>query len=80
MMTVQGSPVVRYLTAAAAIVVFGLRYASDLLAPISLPRPSLSSLPLCCGGSKREGIAWLALLVMVLALGGVTNMMLSMQL
>jgi AI-2 transport protein TqsA len=34
MMTVRGSPVIRYLTAAAAIVVFGLRYASDLLAPI----------------------------------------------
>ncbi len=36
MMTVQGSPVVRSLVAAAAmvIVVFGLKYASDFVAPI----------------------------------------------
>src|SRR5690348_9905962 len=35
-MTVRGSPTVRYLTVAAAIiiVVFGLKYSSDFLAPI----------------------------------------------
>ncbi len=36
MMAVLGSPVVRYLTAAAVmvIVVFSLKYSSDLLAPV----------------------------------------------
>jgi predicted PurR-regulated permease PerM len=37
-MTVRGSPIVRYLVAAASIVivVFGVKYASDVLAPIFL--------------------------------------------
>src|SRR6266568_7271606 len=73
MMTVQGSPVVRYLTAAAAIVivVFALKYASDFLAPIVLAATLAILFTPTLWWLEKNGLpAWLALLVMVLALGG----------
>jgi len=72
-MTVRGSPVVRYLTAAAAsvIVVFGLKYASDVLAPIFLAATLAILFTPALWWLEKKGLpAWLALLVMVLALGG----------
>src|SRR6266702_418520 len=73
MMTVQGSPVVRYLTAAAAIVivVFGLKYASDFVAPIFFaPTLALLFTPMLRWLEKKGLHTGLALLVMVLGLGG----------
>ncbi len=73
MMTVQGSPIVRYLTAAAAIiiVVFGLKYSSDFLAPILFATTLAILFTPALWWLEKKGLpAWLALLVMVLALGG----------
>jgi len=73
MMTVQGSPVVRYLTAAAAIVivVFALKYSSDFLAPILLAATLAILFTPALWWLEKKGLpAGLALLVMVLALGG----------
>src|SRR6266566_2677332 len=72
-MTVRGSPVVRYLTAAAAIVivVFGLKYSSDVLAPIFLAATLAILFTAALWWLEKKGLPpWLALLVMVLALGG----------
>jgi predicted PurR-regulated permease PerM len=72
-MTVRGSPVVRYLTAAAAIVivVFGLKYSSDVLAPIFLAATLAILFTPALWWLEKKGLpGWLALLVMVLALGG----------
>lgn len=72
-MTVQGSPIVRYLVAAAAIVivVFGLKYASDFLAPIFLAATlAILFTPLLRWLEKKGLHTGLALLVMVLGLGG----------
>jgi AI-2 transport protein TqsA len=78
MMTVQGSPVVRYLTAAAAIViaVFGLKYASDFVAPIFFARTlAILFSPMLRWLEKKGLHAGLALLVMVLGLGGLIILM-----
>jgi AI-2 transport protein TqsA len=73
MMTVQGSPIVRYLTAAAAIVivVFGLKYASDVLVPIFLAATLAILFTPALRWLEKKGLhTGLALLVMVLGLGG----------
>jgi AI-2 transport protein TqsA len=73
MMTVQGSPVVRYLTAAAAIVivVFGFKYASDFVAPILLAATLAMLFTPALRWLEKKGLhTGLALLVMVLGLGG----------
>jgi AI-2 transport protein TqsA len=73
MMTARGSPIVRYVLSAAAIVivVFGLKYSSDVLAPI-LFAATLAILftPMLRWLEKRGLPSGLALLVMVLGLGG----------
>jgi len=78
MMTVQGSPVVRYLTAAAAIViaVFGLKYASDFVAPIFFATTLAILFSPTLRWLEKKGLhAGLALLVMVLGLGGLIVLM-----
>jgi AI-2 transport protein TqsA len=73
MMTVQGSPIVRYVTAAAAIVivVFGLKYASDFVAPIFFATTlAILFTPLLRWLENKGLHAGLALIVMVLGLGG----------
>ena len=73
MMTVQGSPVVRYVTAAAAIVivVIGLKYASDFVAPIFFATTlAILFSPMLRWLEKKGLHAGLALLIMVLGLGG----------
>jgi AI-2 transport protein TqsA len=73
MMTVQRSPIVRYLTAAAAIVivVFALKYSSDFLSPILFAATLAILFTPALWWLEKKGLpAWLALLVMVLALGG----------
>src|SRR6516225_11460713 len=72
-MMVRGSPAVRYLLAAAAIVivVFGLKYSSDVLAPIFLATTLAILFTPALWWLEKKGLPpWLALLVMVLALGG----------
>jgi len=72
-MTVRGSPIVRYLLAAAAvvIVVFGLKFSSDVLAPIFFAATlAILFSPLLRWLEKKGVPAWLALLLMVLGLGG----------
>src|SRR5215469_2056862 len=71
-MTVRESPIVRYLLAAAAvvIVVFGLKYSSDVLAPIFFAATlAILFSPLLRWLEKKGLPAWLALLVMILGLG-----------
>jgi AI-2 transport protein TqsA len=71
-MTVRGSPIVRYLAAAAAIVivVFGVKYASDVLAPIFLAATlAILFTPMLRWLEKKGLPTGLALLVMVLGLG-----------
>src|SRR5215472_10220822 len=71
-MTVRGSPIVRYLLAAAAvvIVVFGLKFSSDVLAPIFFAATlAILFSPLLRWLEKKGLPAWLALLLMVLGLG-----------
>ncbi|SRR6266568_372385 len=73
MMTVQGSPVVRYVTATAAIaiVVFSLKYASDFVAPIFFATTlAILFTPMLRWLEKKGLHPGLALLVMVLGLGG----------
>src|SRR5260221_5212964 len=73
MMTARGSPIVRYVLAAAAIVivVFGLKYSSDVLAPIFFAATlAILFTPMLRWLEKRGLPSGLALLVMVLALGG----------
>src|SRR6266581_1133613 len=78
MMTVQGSPVVRYLTAAAAIVIviFALKYASDFVAPIFLATTLAILFTPALRWLEKKGLrTGLALLVMVLGLGGLLVLM-----
>jgi AI-2 transport protein TqsA len=73
MMTEQGSPIVRYVTAAAAIVivVFGLKYASDFVAPMFFTATlAILFTPMLRWLEKKGLHTGLALLVMVLGLGG----------
>ncbi len=72
-MMVRGSPVIRPLLAAAAIVivVFGLKYSSDVLAPIFLAATLAILFTPALWWLEKKGLPpWLALLVMVLAVGG----------
>jgi predicted PurR-regulated permease PerM len=72
-MMVRGSPVIRPLLAAASIVivVFGLKYSSDVLAPIFLAATLAILFTPALWWLEKKGLApWLALVVMVLALGG----------
>ena len=72
-MTVRGSPVVPPLLTAAAIVivVFGLKYSSDVLAPIFLAATLAILFTPALWWLEKKGLPpWLALVVMVLALGG----------
>jgi AI-2 transport protein TqsA len=72
-MTVRGSPIFRNLLVAAAVVilVFGLKYSSDVLAPIFLAATLAILFTPALWWLEKKGLpAWLALLVMVLALGG----------
>ncbi len=72
-MTVRGSPIFRNLLVAAAVVilVFGLKYSSDVLAPIFLAATLAILFTPALWWLEKKGLpAWLALVVMVLALGG----------
>ena len=72
-MTVRGSPVVPPILTAAAIVivVFGLKYSSDVMAPIFLAATLAILFTPALWWLEKKGLpAWLALVVMVLALGG----------
>src|SRR6266702_2677062 len=72
-MMMRGSPVIRPLLAAAAlvIVVFGLKYSSDVLAPIFLAATLAILFTPALWWLEKKGLhPWLALVVMVLALGG----------
>jgi AI-2 transport protein TqsA len=72
-MMVRGSPVIRPLLAAAAIVivVFGLKYSSDVLAPIFLAATLAILFTPALWWLEKKGLpSWLALVVLVLALGG----------
>src|SRR6266487_207612 len=72
-MMVRGSPLIRPLLAAAAIVivVFGLKYSSDVLAPIFLAATLAILFTPALWWLEKKGLPFgLALVVMVLALGG----------
>ena len=72
-MMVRGSPVIRPVVVAAAvvIVVFGLKYSSDVLAPIFLAATLAILFTPALWWLEKKGLhPWLALVVMVLALGG----------
>jgi len=72
-MTVRGSPAVRYLIAAAAIiiVVFGLKFSSDVVAPIFLAVTLAILFTPALRWLEKKGLpSGLALLVMILGLGG----------
>ena len=72
-MTVRGSPIVSKVIAAAAIVivVFGLKYSSDVLAPILFAATLAILFTPALWWLEKKGLhAGLALLVMVLGLGG----------
>ena len=73
MMTIRGSPILRFLLGAAAIVivVFGLKYSSDVLSPIFFAATlAVLFTPLLRWLEKKGLPTGLALLVMVLGLGG----------
>jgi AI-2 transport protein TqsA len=72
-MTMRGSPVVPPLLSAAAvvIVVFGLKYSSDVMAPIFLAATLAILFTPALWWLEKKGLPFgLALVVMVLALGG----------
>ena len=72
-MMVRGSPLIRPLLGAAAvvIVVFGLKYSSDVLAPIFLAATLAILFTPALWWLEKKGVpSWLALVLMVLALGG----------
>jgi len=72
-MTVRGSPILRYMLSAAAVViiVIGLKYASDVLAPIFFATTLAILFTPALRWLEQKGLpTGLALLVMVLALGG----------
>jgi AI-2 transport protein TqsA len=69
----RGSPIFRTMLVAAAIVIviFGLKYSSDVLAPIFFAAILAILFTPALWWLEKKGLpAWLALLVMVLALGG----------
>jgi AI-2 transport protein TqsA len=72
-MMVRGSPLIRPVLVAAAvvIVVFGLKYSSDVLAPIFLAATLAILFTPALWWLEKKGLPpWLALVVIVLALGG----------
>jgi predicted PurR-regulated permease PerM len=72
-MTVRGSPGIPPILTAAAIVivVFGLKYSSDVMAPIFLAATLAILFTPALWWLEKKGLPfWLALVVMVLALGG----------
>jgi AI-2 transport protein TqsA len=72
-MTVRGSPILRYKLAAAALVimVIGLKYASDFLGPVFFATTLAILFTPALRWLEKKGLpTGLALLVMVLALGG----------
>ncbi len=81
-MTVRGSPILRYMLAAAAIViiVIDLKYASDVLAPIFLAVTLAILFTPALRWLEQKGLpTGLALLVMVLALGGIIILTFSLK-
>ena len=81
-MTVRGSPILRYMLAAAAIViiVIGLKYASDVLAPIFFATTLAILFTPALRWLEQKGLpTGLALLVMVLALGGIIILTFSLE-
>ncbi len=71
--TVRGSPILRYMFSAAAVViiVIGLKYASDVVAPIFFATTLAILFTPALRWLEQMGLpTGLALLVMVLALGG----------
>jgi predicted PurR-regulated permease PerM len=77
-MMVRGSPILRYMLSAAAIVIviFGLKYSSDVLAPIFFAATLAILFTPALWWLEKKGLpAWLALLVMVLTLGGLIIVM-----
>src|SRR5215472_9104913 len=72
-MTLRGFPILRFLLGAAAIVivVFGLKFSSDILAPIFFAATlAVLFTPMLRWLEKKGMPTGLALLVMVLGLGG----------
>ncbi len=72
-MMLRGSPIIRPLLAAAAlvIVVFGLKYSSDVLAPVFLAATLAILFTPALWWLEKKGLpSWLALVVLILALGG----------
>jgi predicted PurR-regulated permease PerM len=62
-MMVSGSPVIHQLLTTAAIVVFGLKYSSDVLAPIFLAATLAILFTPALGWLEKKGLhPWLALL------------------
>ncbi len=81
-MTVRGSSILRYMLAAAAIViiVIGLKYASDVLAPIFFATTLAILFTPALRWLEQKGLpTGLALLVMVLALGGIIILTFSLE-
>ena len=81
-MTVRGSPILRYMLSAAAVViiVIGLKYASDVLAPIFFATTLAILFTPALRWLEQKGLpTGLALLVMVLALGGIIILTFSLK-
>ncbi len=81
-MTVRGSPILRYMLSAAAVViiVIDLKYASDVLAPIFLAVTlAILFTPALRWLEQKVLPTGLALLVMVLALGGIIILTFSLE-
>ena len=81
-MTVRGSPILRYMLSAAAVViiVIGLKYASDVLAPIFFATTLAILFTPALRWLEQKGLpTGLALLVMVLALGGFIILTFSLE-
>jgi predicted PurR-regulated permease PerM len=80
-MTVRGSPIFRNLLVAAAVVIlgFGLKYSSDVLAPIFLAATlAILFTPILRWLEKKGLHTGLALVVMILGLGGLIFSLLSL--
>ncbi len=81
-MTVRGSPILRYMLSAAAVViiVIDLKYASDVLAPIIFATTlAILFTPALRWLEQKVLPTGLALLVMVLALGGIIILTFSLE-
>src|SRR6266702_6460539 len=81
-MTVRGSPILRYMLSAAAVViiVIDLKYASDVLAPIIFATTlAILFAPALRWLEQKVLPTGLALLVMVLALGGIIILTFSLE-